>query len=123
MNVSIILRSLKVIIIILTVLLALSYLIKRKTPYNRKEKISTFECGFEPDHKIRTRFSLRFFIITIIFLVFDVELTVIIPLPTRIDLINFRIFYPRFVALFLILAGGLIFEWYQGAIKWRWFYI
>jgi NADH:ubiquinone oxidoreductase subunit 3 (subunit A) len=56
-------------------------LLKRREKQAIKEKNNPFECGFDPNHKMRAAFSLRFFILTIIFLIFDVEVASILPIP------------------------------------------
>jgi NADH-ubiquinone oxidoreductase chain 3 len=62
--------------------------LRKKTNLDR-EKTSPFECGFDPFSNSRIPFSLRFYIITIIFLVFDVEIAIILPLPLSRIFIDF----------------------------------
>lgn len=83
-----------------------------------REKIRPFECGFSPQFNARLPFTLRFFLIAIIFLVFDVELVLMFPF-----LVNFfrnNIFFiARLVTVFLlILLVGLGHEWNQGSLEW-----
>ena len=82
------------------------------------EKISPFECGFRPKFNARLPFTLRFFLISIIFIIFDVELVLIFPFLIKIFSIN--IFYIIFlVSIFLlILILGLFHEWNQGSLDW-----
>lgn len=86
----------------------------------KREKLSAFECGFDPNHKIRSAFSLRFFIITVIFLIFDVEVTIIFPIPLGNIIINNITFLRVNLFIYVLLAGGLWFEWRQGALNWSW---
>nr|APL97251.1 NADH dehydrogenase subunit 3 [Linevichella vortex] len=83
-----------------------------------REKLSPFECGFDPYKKARTPFSLRFFMITILFLVFDVELTLLMPLGvlTKHSDPSTIMFAAAF--LVLIILAGLLHEWNQGALAW-----
>nr|QQQ88938.1 NADH dehydrogenase subunit 3 [Hyalella cajasi] len=83
-----------------------------------REKVSPFECGFDPFKKSRVPFSLRFFLVTIIFLVFDVEIALLFPLglmKMNSDLLFVGL---SGLVLILILMLGLIHEWNQGALTW-----
>lgn len=95
----------------------MSFLISKKTFFDR-EKASPFECGFDPKSSSRLPFSLQFFLIAIIFLIFDVEIALILPIILIIKISN--LFYwsiTRFIFL-LILLIGLFHEWNQGALNW-----
>nr|YP_010535876.1 NADH dehydrogenase subunit 3 [Crypsis chinensis]UYB79088.1 NADH dehydrogenase subunit 3 [Crypsis chinensis] len=83
-----------------------------------REKMSPFECGFDPKSSSRLPFSMHFFLIAIIFLVFDVEITLLLPIIFSMK-INSMIHH-SFMAIFflLILLFGLIHEWKQGALDW-----
>merc|ERR1712001_459975 len=80
------------------------------------EKISPFECGFSPKFNARLPFTLRFFLISIIFIIFDVELVLMFPFLIKIFSIN--IFYILLlISIFLIiLILGLFHEWNQGSL-------
>lgn len=67
-----------IVFIITLGLVGLGYVLGLKTGFSR-EKLSTYECGFEPMARSRQAFCLRFFILAIIFLVFDVEIALLIP--------------------------------------------
>lgn len=98
----------------------ISYLIKTQTHTKWQEKIRSFECGFDSNHTNRLAFSLRFFIITIVFLVFDIEVAIILPLPlSENKMLVSETLISNFM-FFSILIGGLIFEWKQGALEWSW---
>lgn len=76
----------------------------------KREKIRSFECGFDPNHNIRNAFSLRFFIITVIFLLFDVEVIIMLPIPLGNRMFNARTFLAYNFVLFCLLLGRLIIE-------------
>nr|QQQ88782.1 NADH dehydrogenase subunit 3 [Hyalella kochi] len=83
-----------------------------------REKVSPFECGFDPFKKSRIPFSLRFFLITIIFLVFDVEVVLLFPLgllKITSDLVFVGL---SGLILMLVLSLGLVHEWNQGGLNW-----
>lgn len=109
------------IIIILTIsiiVIGLASLLAKKSPYDR-EKRSPFECGFEPFNSSRLPFSIRFFLIAIIFLIFDVEIALLFPIINIIkinELSGWRITSLTFI---FILILGLYHEWNQGALEWN----
>nr|YP_009728639.1 NADH dehydrogenase subunit 3 [Phyllotreta striolata]QHR79687.1 NADH dehydrogenase subunit 3 [Phyllotreta striolata]UPE50057.1 NADH dehydrogenase subunit 3 [Phyllotreta striolata]WDV10358.1 NADH dehydrogenase subunit 3 [Phyllotreta striolata] len=106
-----------VISVILSILLILVNLMSKKTFYDR-EKNSPFECGFDPISSSRLPFSLHFFLIAIIFLIFDIEIVLLLPLILTLKLSN--LFLYSFIVIFFIgiLIIGLAHEWAQGALEW-----
>lgn len=76
-----------VIILISRIVIILASIISKKSTYDR-EKSSPFECGFEPFNSARIPFSLRFYLIAIIFLIFDVEIALIFPIINTIKINN-----------------------------------
>ena len=105
-----------IIIFIITLgLVGLGYILGVKTDYSR-EKLSTYECGFEPLASSRQSFCLRFFILAIIFLVFDVEIALLIPYILRIGVgVGWaaRFFVFSFVVILLL---GLLHEYNEGSL-------
>jgi NADH-ubiquinone oxidoreductase chain 3 len=73
--------------IIAIVIITLARILRRKSNYDR-EKTSPFECGFDPKNNARIPFSLRFFILAIIFIVFDIEIVLLMPVPLLNYIIN-----------------------------------
>lgn len=106
-----------VIFIIRRVVIGLASALSKKAVIDR-EKSSPFECGFDPINSARLPFSLRFFLIAIIFLIFDVEIALI--LPTVIILYTSNLVWWTSTTLFFIfiLLIGLYHEWNQGALNW-----
>nr|ANU83235.1 NADH dehydrogenase subunit 3 [Teleogryllus emma] len=99
------------------ILMSLSLILSKKSLLDR-EKISPFECGFDPKSSARLPFSLRFFLIAVIFLIFDVEIALI--MPAMIIQMSSNPLYWIFTLMFfiLILLLGLYHEWNQGALQW-----
>nr|APX40323.1 NADH dehydrogenase subunit 3 [Altica ericeti] len=109
--------SLMIILIIFTLTMLLN-LISKKSFYDR-EKNSPFECGFDPKTSSRLPFSLHFFLITVIFLIFDVEITLLFPLILTLkftNLVNYSLITLIFIVILLI---GIYHEWNQGALTWQ----
>ncbi len=89
-----------------------------KKSFSDREKISPFECGFDPINSSRIPFSIRFFLITIIFLIFDVEIALILPIIIIFKFSNIIWWTITSLIFILILLIGLIHEWNQGALNW-----
>lgn len=103
--------------IISIIIIKISLIISKKLKLNF-EKISPFECGFNPIFFKRIPFSIRFFIITIIFLIFDIEIALLIPIILSIKISNKLIWIITRILFIIILIIGLIHEWNYGALNW-----
>nr|ASY98423.1 NADH dehydrogenase subunit 3 [Neodanuria bolauana] len=106
------------------IILSISFIIMILTNFLSKkiiedrEKSSPFECGFDPISSSRLPFSLRFFLIAIIFLIFDVEITLILPMtiiPFNSNIISWMWTSNMFLMILII---GLYHEWNQGSLEW-----
>nr|YP_010957115.1 NADH dehydrogenase subunit 3 [Antimora microlepis]WMY90390.1 NADH dehydrogenase subunit 3 [Antimora microlepis]WNH23266.1 NADH dehydrogenase subunit 3 [Antimora microlepis] len=82
------------------------------------EKLSPYECGFDPLGSARLPFSLRFFLIAILFLLFDLEIALLLPLPWGDQLDNPTLTLLWAVSVLILLTLGLIYEWFQGGLEW-----
>nr|YP_010892938.1 NADH dehydrogenase subunit 3 [Butis melanostigma]WJQ22773.1 NADH dehydrogenase subunit 3 [Butis melanostigma] len=83
-----------------------------------QEKLSPYECGFDPLGSARLPFSLRFFLVAILFLLFDLEIALLLPLPWGDQLFSpLTTFFCAFLVLSL-LTLGLVYEWVQGGLEW-----
>nr|ADO60478.1 NADH dehydrogenase subunit 3 [Peploptera acromialis] len=104
--------------LIMIVLVMVLNLVSKKSFMDR-EKSSPFECGFDPKTTARMPFSLQFFLIAVIFIIFDVEIALIIPIIKSLTSSN-TIILTSVVSFFVvILILGLIHEWKQGALSWK----
>nr|YP_010958536.1 NADH dehydrogenase subunit 3 [Bathymaster signatus]WMY90364.1 NADH dehydrogenase subunit 3 [Bathymaster signatus] len=101
----------------LSVVLAIvSFWLPQMTPDH--EKLSPYECGFDPLGSARLPFSLRFFLIAILFLLFDLEIALLLPLPWGDQLASPLLTFFWATAVLVILTLGLIYEWIQGGLEW-----
>nr|ABD63973.1 NADH dehydrogenase subunit 3 [Alophoixus phaeocephalus] len=82
------------------------------------EKLSPYECGFDPLGSARLPFSIRFFLVAILFLLFDLEIALLLPLPWAIQLQTPTATMIWASSLILILTLGLVYEWAQGGLEW-----
>nr|AET13036.1 NADH dehydrogenase subunit 3 [Bittacomorphella fenderiana] len=105
-------------ILIITIVIMLLASILSKKSFTDREKSSPFECGFDPKSNTRLPFSLQFFLITIIFLIFDVEIALILPMIVIMKFSNLMIWTITSLFFILILLIGLYHEWNQGALEW-----
>nr|ADG95251.1 NADH dehydrogenase subunit 3 [Polypterus sp. Koliba] len=81
------------------------------------EKLSPYECGFDPLGSARLPFSVRFFLVAILFLLFDLEIALLLPLPWSIHLDPTPVLTWAFTII-VLLTIGLIYEWLQGGLEW-----
>lgn len=82
----------------------------REKSLKEREKITPFECGFSPIKKSRAPFSLRFFIITLIFLIFDIEVTLVLPMGLLLERSSIFSWAFTVAIVILILVWGLLHE-------------
>nr|UUG47478.1 NADH dehydrogenase subunit 3 [Ips hauseri]UUG47491.1 NADH dehydrogenase subunit 3 [Ips hauseri]UUG47504.1 NADH dehydrogenase subunit 3 [Ips hauseri] len=103
--------------LILLILTFLLNIISKKSFYDR-EKNSPFECGFDPKNLARLPFSLHFFLIAIIFIIFDVELTLFLPMILIYKISNLFTLSLCMSFFIFILLIGLFHEQNQGSLDW-----
>nr|WBR65671.1 NADH dehydrogenase subunit 3 [Layahima sp. 3 YZ-2022a] len=106
-----------IIILISLIMMVLASILSKKSFHDR-EKNSPFECGFDPKCSARMPFSLHFFLIAIIFLIFDVEIALLLPVIIIMKYSNLMIWIFTSMFFLLILLIGLYHEWNQGALEW-----
>ena len=97
------------------VFIILNYLLSPKNP--DPEKLSAYECGFEPFNDSRMEFDVRFYLVAILFIIFDLEIAFLF--PWAISLTNIGPAGLIAMAIFLtVLVIGFIYEWRKGALEW-----
>nr|YP_010730263.1 NADH dehydrogenase subunit 3 [Ceromasia rubrifrons]WEG23078.1 NADH dehydrogenase subunit 3 [Ceromasia rubrifrons] len=106
-----------IVLFISMIMMFMASILSKKTIMDR-EKSSPFECGFDPKSSSRLPFSLRFFLITIIFLIFDVEIALILPIILIMKISNLMMWTITSIIFILILLLGLYHEWNQGMLNW-----
>nr|YP_010455628.1 NADH dehydrogenase subunit 3 [Phyllostomus discolor]UUA63337.1 NADH dehydrogenase subunit 3 [Phyllostomus discolor] len=82
------------------------------------EKTSPYECGFDPLGSARLPFSMKFFLVAITFLLFDLEIALLLPLPWASQTDNLQTMLPVALILISLLAASLAYEWLQEGLEW-----
>lgn len=103
-------------IILSSVISGASYIIGIKQPDS--EKVSVYECGFDPFGSSRVPFSVKFFLVGILFLIFDLEISFLFPWSVIYNQIGLFGFWTMYLFL-IILTIGLIYEWVKGGLEWE----
>nr|WFD61201.1 NADH dehydrogenase subunit 3 [Carrikerella sp.] len=105
------------ILLITTFIISITNLISKKINEDR-EKSSPFECGFNPISSSRLPFSSRFFLIAVIFLIFDVEIALILPMTIISYSSSIMTWSLTTTSFIMILIIGTYHEWNQGSLDW-----
>ena len=96
--------------------ISLNLLFAPSNPDN--EKLSAYECGFEAFGDARMKFDVRFYLVAILFIIFDLEVAFLFPWAVSLGNIGFFGFYSMMFFL-MILTVGFIYEWKKGALDWE----
>jgi NADH-quinone oxidoreductase subunit A len=97
-------------------MIAASFLLARQRPDS--EKLSPYECGFEPFEDARMRFDVRYYLVAILFIVFDLEVAFLFPWAVSLGDIGVFGFWSMMVFLG-VLTVGFAYEWKKGALEWE----
>nr|WPW46612.1 NADH dehydrogenase subunit 3 [Halobates maculatus]WPW46625.1 NADH dehydrogenase subunit 3 [Halobates maculatus] len=89
-----------------------------KSTKNNREKMTPFECGFDPKSSSRMPFSIQFFMIAIIFLIFDVEIVILMPTIKILQMTKMKSWFIVTSMFLIILIIGLYHEWKNGILEW-----
>ena len=111
-----ILIFLTVAIVLAVVIVSLSYFLAIQNP--ETEKLSSYECGFEPYEDARNIFDVRFYIVAILFIIFDIETMFLLPWSVTISQQNILGFWSM-IDFIIELGVGFIYIWYVGALEWE----
>lgn len=93
-----------------------SFLVARQNPDS--EKVSPYECGFEPFGDARSKFDVRFYLVAILFIIFDLEIAFLFPWAITLGEIGVYGFWSMMIFLG-VLTVGFIYEWRKGALDWE----
>ena len=96
--------------------IVLNFILSPKKP--DPEKLSAYECGFEPFNDSRMEFDVRFYLVAILFIIFDLEIAFLFPWAITLGNIGLLGFCSMMIFLF-ILTVGFIYEWKKGALDWE----
>nr|YP_097175.1 NADH dehydrogenase subunit 3 [Aneides hardii]AAU20612.1 NADH dehydrogenase subunit 3 [Aneides hardii] len=110
-----ILLMLIITMIISATLITIGFWLPINTPDT--EKVSPYECGFDPLGSARLPFSIRFFLIAILFLLFDLEIALLLPTPWAAQMMPLNMLVWS-TTILLLLTVGLVYEWMQGGLEW-----
>ena len=103
-------------LILSTIVFLLSYFLANQI--SDSEKLSAYECGFQPFEDARTKFHVRFYLVSILFIIFDLEIAYLFPWAISLGNIGILGFSSMMIFLF-ILTVGFIYEWKKGALDWE----
>ena len=102
-------------VVLSAMILMASYVLARQRP--DAEKVSAYECGFEPFEDARGRFDVRFYLVAILFIIFDLEVAFLFPWAVSLGNIGLLGFWSMMIFLG-VLTVGFIYEWRKGVLEW-----
>ena len=103
-------------IVLALIIVTLSYLLAVQNP--ETEKLSVYECGFEPYEDARNIFDVKFYLVAILFIIFDIETMFLLPWSISLAQLNNLGFWSM-IDFILELGVGFIYVWYLGALEWN----
>ena len=103
-------------IVVSGALMGSSFVLAKSNP--DAEKLSTYECGFEPFENARVKFDIRFYLVAILFIIFDLEIAFLFPWAVAFKDVSMTGFWSMMVFLG-VLTAGFAYEWKKGALEWQ----
>lgn len=101
--------------VISLVVFLLSYILASQS-YDA-EKLSAYECGFQPFEDARNKFDIKFYLVAILFIIFDLEVSYLFPWAIYLNVIDLQGYW-WMIAFLLLLTVGFVYEWRKGALNW-----
>ena len=102
-------------ILLSLIIVGFSYLLSIQNP--EPEKLSTYECGFEPYEDSRHKFDVKFYLVAILFIIFDIETMFLLPWSVTLSQLNLLGFWSM-IDFIIELGVGFVYVWYIGALEW-----
>ena len=103
-------------IILSIIIITFSYILVIQNP--ETEKLSTYECGFEPYEDARHKFDVKFYLVAILFIIFDIETMFLLPWSISLSQLNLLGFWSM-IDFIIELGVGFLYIWYIGALEWN----
>jgi NADH-quinone oxidoreductase subunit A len=103
-------------VVLAMVMIAIPFVIALKKPDT--EKNSAYECGFDPFSDARGKFDVRFYLVSILFIIFDLEIAFLFPWAISLGKVGIFGFWSMMIFL-AVLTIGFIYEWKKGALEWE----
>jgi NADH-quinone oxidoreductase subunit A len=97
-------------------MVVVSLIVARQRPDS--EKLSPYECGFEPFQDARSKFDVRFYLVAILFIIFDLEVAFLFPWAVSLGKLGMFGFWSMIIFLG-VLTVGFVYEWKKGALEWE----
>jgi len=98
------------------IILLIPFIINKMRPDEQKN--SPYECGFEGEGPVRNEFKVQFYLVAILFIIFDLEVAFLFPWAVALKEIGYVGFFSM-IAFLIILTIGFIYEWKRGALDWK----
>ena len=102
-------------VVLALIIVTLSYVLSVQNP--ETEKLSAYECGFEPYEDARNIFDVKFYLVAILFIIFDIETMFLLPWSVSVSQINALGFWSM-IDFLIELGVGFVYVWYVGALEW-----
>nr|WPO01469.1 NADH dehydrogenase subunit 3 [Eocanthecona thomsoni] len=107
-----------ILVLMIVVMMMMLCTLISKTSKKDREKMSPFECGFDPKSSARTPFSVQFFLMAVLFLIFDIEIAIILPIIITMKWSLTSTWIITIMMFIIILIMGLYHEWNNGVLEW-----
>lgn len=105
-------------ILIILLLFVVSFFLSSATTSVDFEKLSTYECGFEPFSDTQGTFDVKFYLIAMLFMIFDLEIMFLLPWTVSFEKLTIVSFF-FMLWFFLVLVVAFVYEWLKGALDWQ----